>query len=84
MAGGEHPEAPHGAATERPRPRPRTMAEKFEIRNQGMQRRWWWRMPNNYSPPVYRFLSVGLGASMWFWVRFLVNTDPVHPGQVSD
>lgn len=39
--------------------------------HQRLQRKWWYRVPTNHSKPVYQFLGIGLGASMWFWVRFL-------------
>ncbi|KAK3399019.1 hypothetical protein B0T20DRAFT_318253, partial [Sordaria brevicollis] len=39
--------------------------------HQRMQGKWYWRVPPNHSKPIYQFLGIGLGASMWFWVRFL-------------
>ncbi|KAK3499996.1 uncharacterized protein B0T23DRAFT_401497 [Neurospora hispaniola] len=62
---------PHG-----PEFQPRTL-------HQRLQGKWWYRVPPNHSKPIYQFLSIGLGASMWFWVNFLVITNPAYPGQVS-
>ena len=49
---------------------PRTLHQRF-------QGKWWYRVPPNHSKPVYQFLGIGLGASMWFWVRFLASYS--HP-----
>ncbi|KAL0467372.1 hypothetical protein QR685DRAFT_534207 [Neurospora intermedia] len=63
---------PHG-----PEFQPRTL-------HQRLQGKWWYRVPPNHSKPIYQFLSIGLGASMWFWVNLLVITNPAYPGQVTD
>ncbi|KAK1782603.1 hypothetical protein QBC45DRAFT_208365 [Copromyces sp. CBS 386.78] len=43
--------------------------------HQRLQGKWWYRVPPNHSKPVYQFLSIGLGASMWFWIMYRAKKD---------
>ncbi|EGO60474.1 hypothetical protein NEUTE1DRAFT_119646 [Neurospora tetrasperma FGSC 2508] len=57
---------PHG-----PEFQPRTL-------HQRLQGKWWYRVPPNHSKPIYQFLSIGLGASMWFWVSARITEGRHH------
>ncbi|CCC10658.1 hypothetical protein SMACR_04503 [Sordaria macrospora] len=82
MAGGGEPERiAHPENLQEAEDLFRKMREKYSQEaqprtlHQRLQGKWWYRVPPNHSKPVYQFLSIGLGASMWFWIMYRAKKD---------
>lgn len=52
-----------------PKPGQPENVSRLMLLHQRLQGKWYYRVPPNHSKPIYQFLGIGLGASMWFWVR---------------